>query len=61
MQKWILKDRNRYFKKWTGIGPAMTDKIDEAELFYSKDAAMQSPAFRFSLTFFEPVEINEIN
>ncbi len=58
-KKWILQDtlNKKYFKKWTGIGPASTSDISEAEVFESKQEAMQSPAYTFSMTFFEPITL----
>ncbi len=58
-EKWILYDDNskKYFRKWTGIGPSCTSDISEAEVFGSKQEAMQSPAFTFSMTFFEPKQV----
>ena len=54
---WILKDGETYFKSWTGIGPAGTKDVNEAERFESKQEAMQSPAFTFSLMSYEPIEL----
>lgn len=61
--KWVLKDSvsGYYFKCWTGIGPAGTESLDEAEIFDSKEDAMRSPAFTFSMTFYEPAPKEEGN
>lgn len=56
-KKFVLFDGKVYFKKWTGIGPMSTKDIEEAETFDSKEEAMRSPAYTFSLTFFEPIEV----
>lgn len=57
MSKWILRDGDKYFKQMTGIGPMATTDIAEAECFDTKEEALQSPAMRFSLTFYEPLEV----
>lgn len=49
----------KYFKTMTGIGPMYTDNINEAKRFESKQVAFQSPAYCFSMTFFEPVELSK--
>ena len=46
-----------WFKQWTGIGPAGTWDEAEAASFPSEQAAMQSPAFSFPLTFYKPERI----
>ena len=53
---WVLKDElsGKYFKQWTSIGPAATPTRGEAERFPSKRKAMQSLAFSFALTSYEP-------
>lgn len=51
---WVLKDGKNYFKQWTGIGPCATQKRGEAERFRTRKDAMQSPAYSFALTFYEP-------
>ena len=57
MSDWVLKDRDRYFRAWTGIGPAQTTDINEAHRFASKHEALAHPASRFALTLFEPEEL----
>lgn len=57
----VLKDGDKYFREWTGIGPACTKKIFEAAQFDTKEDAMRSPAFTFSLTSFEPKEVTITN
>ena len=56
---WLLKDTlsKKYFKEWTGIGPAATSSRVEAERFPNKNSAMRSPAYSFALTFYEPVAV----
>lgn len=56
-KKFVLVDGEVYFRGMTGIGPSTTRDISEAEVFDSKEAAMQSPAYSFSLMFFEPKEV----
>lgn len=54
---WVLRDSltGKYLKMWwTGIGPCATKTRGEAERFPSKRKAMQSPAYSFALTFYEP-------
>lgn len=58
MEKWVLKDGKTYFKSWTGIGPAGTNKVEEAEIFVTKEGAMQSRAFLFPLMSYEPYQID---
>lgn len=55
--KWVLKDGDTYFKSWTGIGPAGTKDVEEAQLFDGREDALHSPAFTFSLMSYEPTEI----
>ena len=59
MSDWVLKDEltGKYFKQWTDIGPAATNSLKEAERFDSERAAMMSPAYSHSMTFFEPVAL----
>lgn len=58
-EKWVLRNSlgGKYFSEWTGIGPASTDDVSKAEVFASKEEAMRSPAYTFSLTFFEPTKL----
>ena len=49
----------RYFMCWTGIGPASTNDPAEAARFPSEAAALQSPAYSFWLTFFQPEPIDD--
>ena len=51
---WVLKDRKIYFRAWTGIGPCGTEKLKEAARFKTRHESMQSPAFSFGLTGYEP-------
>jgi hypothetical protein len=46
-----------WFMQWTGIGPAGTWDEAEAASFPSEQAAMQSPAFSFPMTFYKPERI----
>lgn len=46
-----------WFKQWTAIGPMGTWDETEAASFPSEQAAMQSPAFSFPLTFYRPERI----
>lgn len=46
-----------YLLKVTGIGPAYTEVLGEAERFESEREAMQSKAYIHPLCFFEPAEI----
>ena len=54
LKYWVLRDKKNYFKQWTGIGPMATQKLDEASQFKTKREAMQSPAYSFAMTFYEP-------
>lgn len=56
---WVLRDSlsKKYLEQWTGIGPAATSKKSEAKRFRTRQAAMDSPAYTFALTFFEPVAV----
>ena len=60
---WVLADatkkRTNYFRDWTGIGPRGTRTPKEAARFKTKHDAMQSPAFTFSLMFYEPMPIRK--
>jgi hypothetical protein len=56
---WVLKDGRNYFKQWTGIGPAATQRREEAARFWTKRDAMMSPAFTFALTFYEPHPVRD--
>ena len=46
-----------YLKDMSGIGPVYTESLDEAKKFETKEDAMMSPAFNYSLCFFYPEEI----
>lgn len=46
-----------YFCGMTGIGPKYTENKEDAEIFSSKQDALQSPAYANPMCFFEPVEI----
>ena len=54
---WVLKDRRLYFRNWSGIGPRSTPDLCEAARFTTKEEAMRSPAYSFSLTSYNPVEV----
>jgi hypothetical protein len=64
MSKWILREtlaskrlgKPIYFQQMTGIGPMSTPNIEEAAEFETEQEAKQSPAYAFSLTFYEPEE-----
>lgn len=60
---WVLadtvKNRTIYFHEWTNIGPCGTRNLKQAERFKTKQAAMNSPAFTFPLTFYEPTPIRK--
>jgi len=57
-RSWVLFCKlSGYFKAWTAIGPSCTNKIVEAAHFDSKRATMQSPAYSFALTCFEPKKV----
>jgi len=47
-----------WFKSMTAIGPAGTWDEAEAARFPSEQAAMQSPAFSFPLTFYKPERVS---
>lgn len=57
---WVLVDRDhpsgrlRWFREWTPIGPEGTSEEYRAASFPSEQAAMQSPAFSFAMTFYKP-------
>lgn len=51
---WVLRHGSNYFQGWTEIGPRSTRTRGEAERFPSKRKALQSPAYSFALTFYEP-------
>ena len=50
------KGRN-WFQQMTGIGPMGTWDEAKAATFPSEQAAMQSPAFSFPMTFYKPERI----
>lgn len=52
------RDKPVYLRKVTGIGPAYTESLDEAELFNTAHEARQSPAYAHPMCFFEPEAIN---
>ena len=62
---WVLLDqalsesrRKRiFFKEWAGSGPVTTDDLNEAHRFDSEEEAKMSAAYRYSLNFFEAVEV----
>lgn len=58
---WVLRQqsgtRTDYFHHWTGIGPKATQDLQEAAKFSTKQEAMQSPAYSFGYTFYEPFKI----
>ncbi len=47
-----------YFRQMTDIGPCATDDLALAKKFDSMREAMQSPAFRHALSFYEPKEVS---
>lgn len=58
---WVLKNfsvgpkgKPLFFRCMTAIGPACTDKPDEAEHFATEREAMRHPAYSFGLCTFEP-------
>lgn len=58
MRAWVLYgERCGYFKQMTGIGPACTKNLGEAELFRTKTEALQSPAMYHSLVDFAPLRV----
>ena len=61
---WVLVMEQRdapqgrnWFARMTGIGPMGTWDESEAARFPSEQAAMQSPAFSFPLTFYKPERV----
>lgn len=56
-QKVGARDHVQYLMCWTGIGPALTDDLEEAQRFESEQAAMDHPAFGFWLTFLKPCPV----
>jgi len=58
---WVLVDRSTepptFFEKWVAIGPCGTWDATEAARFPSEQAAMQSPAYSFALTFYRPEQV----
>ena len=61
IKDWVLKDGKNYFRQWTGIGPRACQKLSDAERFLSERAALQSPAFSFWLTSYEPVAVRALH
>lgn len=51
------KGQPQYYRCWTVIGPAATPNLEEAERFETAQAAMQSPAYVYWASFYEPLEI----
>jgi len=58
---WALLDESdgtkRFFKCWSSKGLETTDSVDDAHRFNSEEEARNSVAGRYSLSFFEPVEL----
>lgn len=61
---WILSyaqpeapDGKNYFMRMSSIGPVGTWHLEDAVSFPSEEAAMQSPAFTFALTFYRPEKL----
>lgn len=62
---WILleqsltqqKGKQIYFKGWTGIGPALTEDMQEAHRFDSEQACHVSAAYRIKYVSFVPMEV----
>lgn len=52
-----IRGKSMFFKGWSKTGPELTDDLEEAHRFESKDEARLSAAYRDSLSFFEPVEV----
>lgn len=46
-----------WFKMMTEIGPSCTSDPNERAIFATEEEALRSPAMLFSLTFFDPVEV----
>lgn len=46
-----------WFRQMTGIGPMGTWNFEEAASFPSEQAATQSPAYAFPLTFYRPEKV----
>ena len=59
MSKWVLQDGTHFFKQMTGIGPMSTSDIFEAQEFDTKEDAQMSPAMRFALMSYVPVQVSE--
>ena len=49
-----------WYRFYTVIGPCCTDNPEMRALFASADEARQSQAFIHPLSFFEPVEVNDV-
>lgn len=64
---WVLKEeastRKRgvdiYFAEWAPIGPRSTEILEDAKKFGSRFEAMQSPAYTFPLSFYEPTKVEK--
>jgi len=58
---WVLQKRGKesWFREWMPIGPRFTDKIEEAVKFDTKEAALRSPAWSFSLTPVDAVKLKQ--
>jgi len=54
------RGKDIWYRFWTHIGPCCTDKPAERALFKSADEARSSQAFIYPLSFFEPVEVDEV-
>lgn len=46
-----------YLWKQTGIGPAYTESLEDAEKFDDEKAAMRHPAYLHPMCFFEPAPV----
>jgi len=59
MKKWVLHSGNEYyFAYWTVIGPKMTQNIQEAYFFDSKELASMEASKHWALTVYDPLEID---
>jgi hypothetical protein len=59
--EWALQLKGGlYFRETTGIGPRCTDEVKEAARFPTKREALQSEAYTFPFTAFEPVKVKKL-
>jgi hypothetical protein len=57
LETWVLRDRKKYLREWTMIGPRTTLNLAEALRFSSEGEAMKHPAYSFELTSFDAVQV----